>query len=202
MLRVALTGGIATGKSHVLGELRGRGIPCVDADELAHGVMTPGSEATQAIAERFGPGVLDAHGAVDRKALGAIIFADPVARRELEAITHPAVYRAITAAMRAFALLGGADIAFADIPLLYEGGRAGEFDRVVATVCPEAMQRQRLAARGLSDEDIRLRLAAQLSAEEKARRAHYVIDTSGSLEHTSAQVTEMLRALRASVQEP
>ena len=198
MLKVALTGGIATGKSFVIAGLRRRGIPCVDADELAHGVMTPGSEATLAIAERFGPGILDAQGAVDRKALGAIVFADPIARRELEAITHPAVYRAITAAMRAFALLGDADIAFADIPLLFEGGRASEFDSVVATVCPEAMQRERLAARGLGPEDITLRLAAQLSAAEKARRANYVIDTAGTTEYTEAQIDAMLKALRAS----
>jgi dephospho-CoA kinase len=198
MLKIALTGGIATGKSHVVASLRRRGVPCVDADELAHGVMTPGSEATLAIAERFGPGVLDAAGAVDRKALGAIVFADPVARRELETITHPAVYRAITAAMRAFALLGDSDLAFADIPLLYESGRATDFDRVVATVCPEPVQRERLAARGLSPEDVQLRLAAQLPAAEKARRAHYVIDTSGSYEVTDAQLDAILTALRAS----
>lgn len=196
MLRVALTGGIATGKSHVVAELRRRGIPCVDADELAHGVMTPGSEATIAIAERFGSGVLDAHGAVDRKALGAIVFSDPLARRELEAITHPAVYRAITAAMRAFALLGGADMVVADIPLLFEGGRAIEFDRVVATVCPEPIQRERLAARGLSASEIDLRLAAQLPAADKAARAHHVIDTSGTYEQTGAQVDELLKVLR------
>jgi dephospho-CoA kinase len=160
--------------------------------------MTPGSEATLAIAERFGPGVLDAAGAVDRKALGAIVFADPIARRELEGITHPAVYRAITAALRAFALLGDADMAFADIPLLFEGGRAGDFDRVVATVCPEPMQRERLAARGLDDESIAQRLAAQLPAAEKARRAHYVIDTSGTYEETEAQIDAMLKALRKS----
>ena len=198
MLKVALTGGIATGKSHVVASLRRRGIPCVDADELAHGVMTPGSEAALAIAERFGSGILDASGAVDRKALGYIVFADPIARRELEAITHPAVYRAITAAMRAFALLGDADIAFADIPLLFEGGRATEFDRVVATLCPEPMQRERLAARGLNAEEIEQRLAAQLSAAEKARRANYVIDTSGSFAETEAQIDAMLKALRAS----
>ncbi|MEQ1869403.1 MAG: dephospho-CoA kinase [Vicinamibacterales bacterium] len=198
MLKVALTGGIATGKSHVVAELRRRGIPCVDADELAHGVMTPGSEATIAIAERFGTGVLDVHGAVDRKALGAIVFADPLARRELEAITHPAVYRAITAAMRAFALLGGADMVVVDIPLLFEGGRAPEFDRVVATVCSEPIQRERLSARGLSASEIDLRLAAQLSAAEKAARADHVIDTSGTYEQTGAQVDELLKVLRQS----
>ncbi len=105
MLRVALTGGIATGKSHVLQEFRKRGVPCLDADDLAHGVTTAGTEATAQIAERFGHEVLDSSGAVDRHKLGAIVFADPSARRELEEIVHPAVYRAIAAGMRAFELL-------------------------------------------------------------------------------------------------
>src|SRR4051812_3701048 len=108
MRRVALTGGIATGKSYVVGELRRRGIPCMDADEPAHGVTAAGTEATAAIADRFGPDVLDASGAVDRKKLGAIVFADATARRELEAIVHPAVYRAITAGFRGFEMLGDA----------------------------------------------------------------------------------------------
>src|SRR5262249_10281001 len=124
MLRVALTGGIATGKSHVLEEFRKRGVPCLDADELAHGVTTAGTEATARIAERFGPEVLDGSGAVDRQKLGAIVFADPSARRALEEIVHPAVYRAIAAGMRAFELLDRSPVAIADIPLLYETGHA------------------------------------------------------------------------------
>ncbi len=90
MLRIGLTGGIATGKSYVLERFRRRGVPCLDADELAHGVMAPGTEATAAIAERFGD-VLAPDGAVDRQKLGPIVFADAAARRDLEAIVHPAV---------------------------------------------------------------------------------------------------------------
>src|SRR5947209_3496783 len=104
MLKIGLTGGIATGKSYVLNRLKGRGVPCLDADELAHGVTAAGTEAATAIAERFGPDVLAADGSVDRKKLGAIVFADASARRELEAMTHPAVYRAIEAGLRAFGL--------------------------------------------------------------------------------------------------
>ena len=107
MLKVALTGGIATGKSYVLNRLRLYGVPCLDADELAHGVMATGTEATQAIAARFGADVLDPSGAVDRRKLAPLVFADASARRELEAIVHPAVYRAIEAGLRAFALIGG-----------------------------------------------------------------------------------------------
>ena len=97
MLKIALTGGIATGKSYVLDQFRRRGVPCLDADELAHGVTAAGTEATAAIAARFGAEILAADGSVDRKKLGPIVFADPAARRELEAIVHPGVHRAIAA---------------------------------------------------------------------------------------------------------
>src|SRR6516165_3134316 len=99
VLRVALTGGIATGKSYVLDRFRRRGVPCLDADELAHGVEAAGTEATAQIAARFGAGVLAADGSVNRAKLGAIVFANPSERRELEAIVHPAVYRAIAAGL-------------------------------------------------------------------------------------------------------
>src|ERR1700719_3460355 len=105
MRRIALTGGIATGKSYVLDQFRKQGVPCLDADELAHGVTGAGTEASQAIAERFGKQMLDAAGAGDRKKLGPIVFADAAARRDLEMIVHPAVRRAIDAGLRAFELL-------------------------------------------------------------------------------------------------
>src|SRR5688500_5526901 len=121
MLTAALTGGIATGKSYVLDRFRRLGAACLDADVLAHGATAAGTEASQAIAARFGAGMLDPTGAVDRKKLGPIVFSDRAARRDLEAIVHPAVHRAITAGLRAFELTG-ATIAIVDIPLLYETG--------------------------------------------------------------------------------
>jgi dephospho-CoA kinase len=195
MLKVALTGGIATGKSYVLDRFRRLGVPCLDADELAHGVTAAGTEAAQSVAARFGRDMLDASGAVDRAKLGPIVFADESARRDLEAIVHPAVYRAIIAGMRAFELMENAPAAIADIPLLYETGRAGEFDRVIATVCSLEHQLARLAERGLSEEDARRRLAAQMPAEEKAARAHFVIRTDGSLADTDAQVERIWTTL-------
>src|SRR5579864_5827019 len=123
MLRIALTGGIATGKSYVLEQFRKRGVPCLDADVLAHGVEAAGTEATAAIAARFGPDVLAADGSVDRAKLGPIVFADAAARRDLEAIVHPAVHRAITAGLRGFELLGSDAFAVVDVPLLFETGR-------------------------------------------------------------------------------
>ncbi len=199
---MALTGGIATGKSHVVAALRRRGVPCLEADELAHGVMAAQTEATTAIAERFGRGVLDSSGAVDRRALGAIVFSDKEARRDLETIVHPAVYRAIAAGLRGFERLGDSRLVVVDVPLLYETGRESDFDRVIATVCAAGTQRSRLAGRGLPDEAIAQRLSAQMPAAEKATRADYVIDTSGSFDSTDAQVDQILASLNILTSRP
>jgi dephospho-CoA kinase len=197
MVTVALTGGIATGKSHVLERFRGLGAACLDADELAHGATAAGTEATQAIAARFGADMLNADGAVNRRKLGPLVFADPAARRDLEAIVHPAVYRAIAAGLRAFELTG-ARIAIVDIPLLYETTGNRRFERVIATVCPPALQVARLMARGLSETDAHQRLAAQMSAEEKAARADFVIRTDGSFQETDTQVRSIWSQLESS----
>lgn len=196
MVRVALTGGIATGKSYVLERFRDRGVPCLDADALAHGVTSAGTEATAAIASRFGGDILAADGAVDRPKLGRIVFGDPAARRALEAIVHPAVYRAIVSGLRGFELLGGYALAVVDVPLLFETGHAGDFDRVIVTACPPAMQLARLVARGMSDEDARQRLAAQWPIAEKTSRADFVIRTDGTFEDTDRQVDDVYRALQ------
>jgi len=191
---VALTGGIATGKSHVLERFRQLGAACLDADELAHGVTGAGTEASQAIAERFGREMLDPSGAVDRRKLGPVVFADDAARRDLEAIVHPAVYRAIAAGLRAFELTGST-IAVVDIPLLYETAGERRFDRVVVTLCSPATQLARLLARGLSEKEARQRLAAQIPAQEKAGRADYVVRTDGTFADTDAQVMAIWRQL-------
>jgi dephospho-CoA kinase len=197
MVKVALTGGIATGKSHVLERFRERGASCLDADALAHGVMAEGTEATRAIAERFGQDIFDPAGAVNRARLAAIVFADETARRDLEAIVHPAVYRAITAGLRAFELVGGSPIAIVDIPLLYETGHAADFDRVIATVCLPASQMARLIKRGLRDTEARQRLAAQMPAIDKAARADFVVHTDGTLAETDAQVEQIWNELKS-----
>jgi dephospho-CoA kinase len=194
MLKAALTGGIATGKSYVLERFRQLGAACLDADLLAHGVTGAGTEASQAIAARFGADMLDADGAVDRKKLGPVVFADPAARRDLEAIVHPAVHRAIAAGLRAFELTG-ATIAIVDIPLLYETGGQSRFDRVIATICSPATQLARLRERGLPESQARQRLAAQMPAEEKAARADFVVRTDGTFEETNTQVEALWRKL-------
>jgi dephospho-CoA kinase len=194
MLKVALTGGIATGKSHVLDRFRGHGVPCLDADVLAHGVTKAGTEATTAIAARFGPAILEPDGSIDRKALGAMVFEDETARRALEAIVHPAVYRSIAAGLRAFELMGS-QLAVVDVPLLYETGHERDFDRVMVTACSVDRQLQRLLTRGISELEARRRLSAQLPTEDKAARADYVIRTDGSLEETDRQVERILHGL-------
>src|SRR5580765_696131 len=161
MMKIALTGGIATGKSYVLGLFRRRGVPCLDADELAHGVISAGTEATTAIAARFGAEFLASDGSVDRRKLGPIVFADPAARRELEAITHPAVYCAINAGLRAFELVGDGAFAVVGVPLLFETGAEKGFDKVIVTACAPQTQLARLIERGLSEAAARQRLAAQ-----------------------------------------
>ena len=195
MLKIALTGGIATGKSYVLDQFQRRGVACLDADELAHGVMAAGTEATAAIAERFGADILAPDGSVDRTKLGPIVFADPSARRDLESIVHPAVYRAIQAGLRGFELVGDGAFAVVAVPLLFETGAEDKFDRVIVTACSPETQVSRLRERGLSEEAARQRLAAQWPTEKKVARAQYVVNTDGTFEDTNRQVDEIYRTL-------
>ena len=194
MLKIALTGGAATGKSYVLDQFRTLGVPVIVADDLAHGVTAAGTEATAAIAARFGAEVIGADGAVNRQMLGPIVFGDAAARRELEAIVHPAVYRAIEAFMRAFEKSGDA-LAVVEIPLLYETGRAKDFDRVIVTACADDTQLARLVARGIPEVTARQVIAAQKPTAEKAAQADFVIRTDGPTADTDAQVRDFLRTL-------
>jgi dephospho-CoA kinase len=189
--RVALTGGIATGKSWVLRRFASHGIPTIDADRLAHEVLAPGSPGARRVVERFGPAVTAADGSVDRRTLGRLVFGDATARADLEAIVHPAVYDAIAAWFSALPPL--TRIAVADIPLLYETGHQGDFDDVVVTACAPEEQVRRLVSRdGLQESEARERLAAQWPIQEKVSRAGAVIDTSGTHEQTDAQVDALV----------
>jgi dephospho-CoA kinase len=193
VLRVALTGGIASGKSYVLARLAAQGVPTIDADTVAHHALAAGSPVISPVTARFGRRVLAADGSVDRKALGALVFADPKARADLEAILHPEIFRRID---EWFTALPQSDLAVADIPLLFETRHEGLFDRVIVTVCSPARQVERLKERnGLTEEEARQRLQAQWPIEEKARRAHYIVDTNGTFEETDRRVDEVLAAL-------
>jgi dephospho-CoA kinase len=195
MRRVALTGGIATGKSYVRAQFEGLGVPTIDADDLARTAVAPGQPALQRIVWRFGARVLDAAGALDRKALAAVVFSDLEAKRDLERIVHPVVRAAIDEWFDSLERAGRA-LAIAAIPLLYEAGREADFDAVVVTACSAAAQIARVVARdGLSRAEAERRLDAQLPTAEKTSRADYIITTDGSFAETDLQVRNVLAAL-------
>lgn len=197
MLRVALTGGIATGKSYVADRLASRGIPVIDADVVAREVVAPGTAGAAAIRQRFGDAVFTADGDLDRKALGEIVFADAAARRDLEGIVHPAVRARVDNWFGELAR-AGTPVALAVIPLLFETGRDHDFDIVAVTTCNDIEQERRLVARDRSTrEAARARIAAQWPAERKVARAQYVIRTDGAFAETDRLVDELYRALMA-----
>jgi dephospho-CoA kinase len=203
LLRVGLTGGIATGKSHCLGWFASQGIPVIDSDRIARQAIGPGTDGLAAVIRRFGPSIVGSYGLVDRAALGRIVFADPAARRDLEAIVHPFVFRTLAGWFDSLALPANAPaggpappIAIADVPLLYETERADLFHCVVVAACTPGQQLERLMARDrLTEPDARLRIDAQWPIDEKRRRADYVIDTGGTPAETEARCAEVLAAL-------
>jgi dephospho-CoA kinase len=189
MLKVALTGGIATGKSYVLGRLKDRGIPTIDADHVVHELLGPGTPTTKIIATQFGSVFLKPDGSIDRTLLAVKVFSDPETRRQIEAIVHPVVYENLR---KWFDTLDG-PMGIASIPLLYETRREGDFDFVVVTVCPPDVQLQRVLERDrISEEKARQRIAAQIPAEEKAARGDFVILTGGTTLATDRQVDDLL----------
>lgn len=195
LLRVALTGGIATGKSYVRARLTSHGIPTLDADTLARDAVAPGSPALDAVIARFGRNLLQADGSLDRRRLGARVFADPQARADLEAIVHPRVREATTTWLDRLADRGES-LAIVDIPLLYEAGRERDFDRVIVTSCPRGQQVARVVERdGLAPAEAEARIGAQLPTDEKVRRADFVVDTGGTFGDTNRQVDRVVERL-------
>lgn len=192
---VGLTGGIGSGKSTFAALLRARGVPVLDADALARAAVAPGSPALAEIVRAFGPDALGPDGALDRRRVAAIVFADPAARRRLEAITHPAVRRAMQAETARLAAAGHG-LALYDVPLLYEVGLERDLDAVVVVWAPRDVQRARLVLRdGMAPADADARLAAQLDVDEKARRADFVVDNSGPPEALAAKADRLLHDL-------
>ncbi|MBO9361750.1 MAG: dephospho-CoA kinase [Thermoflexus sp.] len=195
-LRIGLTGNIACGKSVVARMLAEMGAYVIDADAIAHEVIRQGAPAYEAILRRFGRGILRADGEIDRRRLGEIVFRDPLALQDLEAIVHPAVLVEIQ--QRIFAHPDVPAIVIEAIKLI-ESGFARACDSVWVVTCPEPEQVRRLMQdRGLAEEEARVRIRAQPPQEEKIRQADVVIDNSGDLEATRRQVEA---AWRRSVQE-
>lgn len=197
VLRVALTGGIATGKSYVTQRLYEADIPTIDADRLAREAVAPGTPGLRAVVARFGRSVLSDGGALDRAALGALVFGDAEARRDLEAIVHPDVYRRIAQWQTQLARHGHRGPVVADIPLLFETGHGGDFDGVVVVACDPTRQLARLVARdGLTPQQAQQRMDAQWPMADKIAAADYVVRTDGTLADTDAQVAQLVRQLR------
>ena len=197
-LLVGLTGGIATGKSTVSDVLRRLGAEIIDADLLAREVVEPGRPAFATIVEEFGPGVLTADGALDRKKLGAIVFAAPERRKRLEAITHPAIRDRFLARLEELTARGFAGLVFFDAPVMIESGSYKNMERMVVVATDEVTQAARLRARDGADEtENRRRIASQMPLAEKAKLADYVIDNSGDREATVEQVRRVFAALMA-----
>lgn len=187
LYRVGLTGNIASGKSAVATVWRRLGAPIVDADVLARAAVASGTPGLKAVADAFGPGVLDATGALDRAALRRIVFADPDARRRLEAIVHPEVAR-LRAEAETRLTGAGARIVVHAIPLLYEVGAEATLDLVTLVDAPEPVRLERLVRdRGLPEAEARTMIAAQMPAAAKRARADLVIDNDGTLAELAAK---------------
>lgn len=195
-LRVfGLTGGIGSGKSTVAARLRARGVPVINADELSRAVVRPGSETLEKIAAYFGPEALDSGGALDRARLGAIVFADPEARRMLDSIVHPAV-RVLAGERFAEIAARGEPLAAYEVPLLYEVQLERVYTPVIVVNAPDAVRVARLKTRdGFDEAQIRARLAAQMPLADKVRRAEYVIENDASLSELEARTDSVLDAL-------
>lgn len=192
MVRVGLTGGIASGKSLVAAELAARGAIVIDADVLARQVVEPGTPALAAIVERFGRQVLT-DGQLDRSRLGEIVFADPLARRDLERIVHPAVRARAVELERA---ADGAAVVVHVIPLLVETGQQQNFDFVVTVDVDQEAQIQRLRARnGFSRAEAEARIAAQATREDRRAAADVVLDNTGTLARLSDQIAALWAVL-------
>ncbi|WP_370619341.1 dephospho-CoA kinase [Mumia sp. Pv 4-285] len=193
MTRVGLTGGIGAGKSAVTSLLRARGAVVVDADVLAREVVEPGTPGLAAVVDRFGAEVLDAEGRLDRPALGALVFADASARRDLEAIIHPQV-RVRAAELEAAA--GDGAVVVHDVPLLVETGQAAAYDVVVVVDAPVETQIDRLVTkRGMSRDEAEGRIAAQASRDQRLEAADVVIDNTGSLDDLEHAVDSLWSSL-------
>jgi dephospho-CoA kinase len=195
MLRVGLTGGIASGKSTVAAMLRELDCPVLDADTLGHELLEQGQETYNEVVREFGGEIMDAYGNVDRGKLGHIIFADAAKRVRLNQILHPRILDVVRKWFAAQGHQGGPELAVVEAALIIEAGYNKELDRVIVCWCPAEQQLQRLVERGLTAEQAKLRIAAQMPMEEKRRLGDETIDCSGSLEETERQVMEVVKRL-------
>jgi dephospho-CoA kinase len=197
MLRLGLTGGIASGKSAVAAMLRELGFAVLDADALGHKLIEPGQAAYAEVIQEFGPSITDSSGRIDRSKLGAVVFADRAKLDRLNAIVHPRVAEVILSQFEVWRRAGVRDAVFVEAALLVESGIHKKLDGLVVVWCTPEQQLERLIARGLSEAEARRRISAQLPVEEKLRLATEKIDCSVSLEETRRQIEALAGKLRA-----
>ncbi|GAB4368030.1 MAG: dephospho-CoA kinase [Deltaproteobacteria bacterium] len=191
-----LTGGIGAGKSTVARCFREEGIPVVDADRISREILEPDREVFREVVRRFGTEILSPNGRIDRRRLGELVFRDPAARADLEALTHPAIREGIVEALRRLEREGH-DVVIVEAALIHEKGRGGLFEAVIGVRCDPAVQEERILARdGFSREEARARIRAQMDPERKITASEYRIDNSGDLEDTRRQVQVLVRRLR------
>ncbi len=198
MLRVGLTGGLASGKTFVGLALADFGCYLIEADKLGHQVMMPGAEAYDAIVREFGPTVLDAEGRISRRKLSGIVWNNPERLEKLNSLVHPPVRRREESRMAEIAQADPGAIIVVEAAILVETGRYKDFDRLIVVTCASEQQMERALERGsYNKEEILARLSRQLPVEQKLRVADYVIDTSGAKEATLEQVRKVYAALRS-----
>ena len=196
MLKIGLTGGIASGKSTVAAMFVELGARSIDTDLIARQVVAPGGPVLQSIVNAFGPEVLDANGGLDRPRLRERIFKDREARKKLNAIVHPAVAAGVQAEFARIEQEDPKAVALVDVPLLFETNTEKRYETIVVVYVPPQMQVQRLMARdGVSQEAAEQSLKAQMPLEEKRKKAQFVVDNSGTLQETRKQVRAVWQTL-------
>jgi dephospho-CoA kinase len=198
MLKVGLTGGLASGKSFVASLLADHGCHVAHADRLGHAVLLPGGEAYPAVIQEFGCDILGADGMIDRKLLGKLVFSDPQRLEVLNSLVHPHVFRRQEEFFRRVATEDPAGIAVVEAAIMIEAGSYKHYDRLLVTYCSPEQQIARFVEReGGTEAEARARLARQMPLEEKRKFADYVIDTSGTKQDTARNVDEVYRELHA-----
>ncbi len=202
MLRLGLTGGIASGKSAVSAMLREMGFAVLDADALAHKLIEPGQAAYADVIQEFGPSITDSSSSIDRSKLGAVVFADRAKLDRLNAMVHPRVTEVILSQFEVWRRSGVRDAVFVEAALIIESGIHKKLDGLVVVWCTPEQQVERLLARGLNETEARRRIDAQLPVAEKLRLATEKIDCSGSLEETRRQVQALAGKLRGAQPPP
>jgi dephospho-CoA kinase len=197
MLRVGLTGGIAAGKTTVASMLRERDVPVLDADPLGHALLEPGQATYGEVVAAFGKDILDSYGNVNRAKLGALIFGDAEKRARLNQILHPRILAVVQKWFAALDEPDGPEFAVVEAALLVEANYTEKLDKLIVCWCRPEQQMERLLQRGLSEPEAQQRVAAQMPLDEKRKKAHVVIDCSGSFEETERQVNQAVEQLRS-----